>query len=223
MLLVYTVSQEKKTALEEELRETRHAMELEQSHYHKLEQKREELAKIRHDFNNQLASISQLVRTGEEGVAEDMIQTLAKEIVETNETPFCAIPVINAILTEKARACAAAGISLSVNLDLPNSVPIEQMHLCSILGNLLDNAISVCEQKIQDNPTIQLNTKVDGDYLFIQVANPSDEPPKKPAPRRGYGFRILSDIAERYSGDFRTEYKAGVFTATVSLLSGGGT
>jgi hypothetical protein len=60
---------------------------------------------------------------------------------------------------------------------------------------------------------------VEGDYIFIKVANPSVEPPAKPAPGRGYGFRILSDLAALYSGDYRTEYNDGIFTAVISLIA----
>jgi len=217
ILLVYTISQERKTALEEELQETRHAMDLEQSHYREIELRREALANIRHDFNNQLASIGQLIRAGEKESAQDMINALSHEIAGTREKSYCSIPVVNAILAEKALACAKAGIRLSVDLDFPASLTVEQMHICGIFGNLLDNAINAC--KHADTPTIELKSMVDGGYLFIKTVNPSGEPPKKAWAGRGFGSRILSDYAVRYGGDYKTEYKDGVFTALVSLLA----
>jgi signal transduction histidine kinase len=218
VLLIYTVSQEKKTVLEDELRETRYTMELEQSHYRELEQRREELAKIRHDFNNQLASIGQLIRLGEKESAQDMISALSEEIVKTKENPYCTIPVVNAILTEKAQTCAAAGIILSVDLEFPASLAVEQIHLCSIFGNLLDNAISACEvAKHPETPSIRLKSMVDGKYLFIKVVNPSGEPKRDKAPGRGRGSRILADIAARYCGDYSAEYKDGMYTVIISL------
>ena len=219
-LLIIILEQDKKSLLQDELRETRHAMELEQSHYREVEKRREELTKIRHDFNNQLAVISQLISTGEENSAQDMINTLSKEIIETKENPYCNIPVINAILIEKTKTCEDLGITLVVDLSLPTTLSVEQMHLCSIFGNLLDNAINACkQQKHTDKPTIQLSSMVDGDYLFIKAVNPSEEPPKTPMPGRGYGKRILTDLSARYGGDYRTEYNDGVFTAVVSLLA----
>ena len=80
VLLVYAISQEKRTALEAELHEIRHHMALERSHYRELERRREELAKIRHDFNNQLASIGQLIRSGEKNAAQNLIDSLEAEI-----------------------------------------------------------------------------------------------------------------------------------------------
>lgn len=220
MLLVYTLSNEKKTELEEELRETHHAMELEQSHYRGVENRREELLKIRHDINNQLASISRLIRTGEETSAQDLIKTLSDEIAGTIENPYCDIPVVNAILTEKAQVCASAGITLKVDLKFPADLIVEQMHLCSIFGNMLDNAINACKPADSaETPVIELKTAAEGGYLFIKVVNPSGEPPKKPEPGRGYGSRILADFAERYGGVYSTEYADGIFTAMVSLLA----
>lgn len=220
MLLVYTISQVKKTDLEEELRETRHAMELEQSYYHSVELRREELAKIRHDINNHLAAISQLIRSGREGSAQDMIAALSEEIIGTKENLYCDIPVVNAILAEKALDCVAAKIDLSVELELPNRLAIEPMHLCSIFGNLLDNAISACKRiDLMDKPSIRLTSMIDGDYLFIKVVNPSDKPPRDPLPGHGYGSRILRDLTKRYNGDYRTEYKDRAFIAVASLLA----
>ena len=219
VLLIYTISQEKKTELEEELRETRHTMELEQSHYRDVEQRREELQKIRHDFNNQLASIGRLIRSGEEASAQDMIHALAEEIADTKENPYCAIPVVNAILTEKAQACTAAGIGFEMELDIPVRLSVEQMHLCSIFSNLLDNAINACKQAQSSAPTIRLTSMVDGDYLFIKAINPSNKPSATPLPGHGYGSRILSDLAARYGGDYQSEYRDGMFTAVASLLA----
>lgn len=220
VLLAYTISQEKKTQLEEELREARHQMELEQFHYREVEQRREELAKIRHDFNNQLASVTQLVLSSENGSAQELIRSLADEISKTEEFLYCAIPVVNAILTEKAQECLQAHIGLEVELDIPARISVEPMHLCSVFSNLLDNAITACKQVPDEKkPVILLSSKVDGDYLFIKAVNPSVEPPKKPLPGHGYGSRILSDLAARYSGNYKSEYRDGMFTAVVSLLA----
>jgi len=220
MLLVYTISLDKKTALEEELRETRHVMELEHSHYREIELRREELAKIRHDFNNQLATIGRLIHAGEESSAKNMISALSEEIADTKENPFCNIPVINAVISEKANICTAYGINLIVDLNIPDSLSVEEMRLCSIFSNLLDNAINSCKQNPQENTTtITLQSIIDGDYLFMKVVNPSGEPPVKAKPDRGYGIRIISDLTARYGGDYQMDYHDGMYTAIVSLLA----
>lgn len=82
-LFYYIFSHEKKAAIEAELMETKRIMELEQAHYLEIERQSEKMTTIRHDFNTQLASIIQLVRTGEAISAQEMINDLSKEIKET--------------------------------------------------------------------------------------------------------------------------------------------
>jgi len=138
VLLMYVVSLENKTAVEEELRETRYIMELEQANYRNIEERREELMKIRHDFNNQLAAISTMIEVGENGSARDMITTLSKEIMETRE--YCQIPVINAILTEKVQTCRDIGMDITFDLKIPpvstfwNRTDAPVQYICKLAG-----------------------------------------------------------------------------------------
>ena len=219
VLLTYVLSQEKKAALEEALREAEHQMQLEQIHYAEVDQRREAFTRIRHDFNNQLASVAQLIRANETDSALSLIGSVADEIHDTKENPYCAIPVVNAILTQKAQSCGRAGIGIEIELDMPPQTSVEPMHLCSVFSNLLDNAITACEG--QESSVIRLTSKVDGDYLFVKVINPSRKPPSAPAPGRGYGTRILTELASRYSGDYRAEYEKGTYTAVISMLAVG--
>lgn len=221
-LLLYTVRQEEKTRLEEQLRESRHMMELERAHYQAVETRREEMARIRHDFNNQLAVIGQLVRKGNDEDAQQMITQLAAEIGRTRENYYCGIPVVDAVLTEKGHVCEEAGIRLEPELALPEDLAVEPIHLCSIFSNLLDNAIRGAGESQVKEPVISLKSRNEGDYVFICVVNPSAPPrgiaEKPTADGHGYGTRILADLAQRYGGGYRGRYEDGKFTALVSLL-----
>jgi len=84
-ILYYVLSHSKREAIEAELREAKRVMEREQAHYRALEQRSEELAKIRHDWGNQLASVTQLVRTGDRASAQALIGALSQEINDTKD------------------------------------------------------------------------------------------------------------------------------------------
>ena len=79
-ILYYILSYDKRAAIEAELAVARRVVEIEQARHSETAMQSEELAKIRHDFNNQLASIIQLVRAGEDGAARDIISELMNEI-----------------------------------------------------------------------------------------------------------------------------------------------
>lgn len=125
--------------------------------------------------------------------------------------------MVNAVLSEKDRLCREKGIVLSVDLALTPKLTIESIHLCSIFGNLLDNAIRGAEVATVKQPTIFLQSLRDADYLFLKVTNPS-LPPQPPREGRGISTRILTDLAQQYGGDYHTEYEDGVFSAMVCLL-----
>ncbi len=215
-LLYYVTELERKQALEEELQDTRHRMALEQAHYRAVEDRQEALARIRHDFNNQLATIGQLIRQGEEEGAREMIDALAADIAATRPASYCTIPVVNALLTEKEKTCAQAGVTFRCDLHLPEMPAVEPLHLCSIFANLLDNAIRAAARSGVPQPTVRLSSMESGDYLFIKTVNPA-APAEGPREGHGYGSRILQDLARRYGGEYRTDCTEGVYTAVVSL------
>lgn len=216
-LLHYVVSLEDKAALEEELRDTRHRMALEQAHYKAVEVRQEDLARIRHDFNNQLAAISLLIGTGAENDAQQMICQLGKDIADTRENPYCAIPVVNAVLSEKEKLCRKKAIGFHSELDLPRELSVEPLHLCSIFANLMDNAIHGAEACGHTSAKVELSSAMVGDYLLIKTVNPSLVP-QKPGAGHGYGSRILKELAEQYGGSYQANYEGGAYTAVVSLL-----
>ena len=219
LLLAYTISQEKKTAALEELRDIQHRMELEKSHFSAVLEHMNELDEIRADMSEKLDDLERRVYSCDGSNARESINAIANRIGKAKENLYCNIPVINAVLSEKHKDCEVAGISLSVDLRLPNAIAVEPMHLCSIFCNILDNAIAACRRANNaDKSVISLSSQSDGDYLIIKARNPS-EIPKKTAPGRGYGSRILAELAARYEGDYITEYKDGIYTVLMSLLA----
>lgn len=218
LFLFYAISQEKKTMATEELRKIRHRMELEKSHFVEVEKRQKELEDIRRDFNEKLERVAGIIYFGETEEARGNIAVLAQKINSTKENEYCNIPVINALLTQKEQNCKDTGIELVVSLDLPRTLNVEPVHLCSIFGNILDNAITACQKlKSTEKPVIRISSMLEGDYLFIKATNPSDKPNPIPTPGRGYGKQIISEIARRYDGSFYNNYQNGEYSVLVSL------
>jgi signal transduction histidine kinase len=217
-LLVYTLLQERMAAHWEEMQETRRRIELEKSYRKAIAQRRQELGIIQSEFAEAIAGITQSVRDGADAEARDSIFAFSTKLNRTKGKTYCAVPVINAVLTQKESDCQQAGIDLVVDLQLPDPLDVRPLHLCSILGNMLDNAIVACRQiPNPDKALIRLTSIIDGDYLLVKVTNPASKPAKKPAPRRPYGLQILAEIAKEYDGDFLGGYRDGTFTAIISL------
>jgi hypothetical protein len=214
LLPLYVTYHEKTAALQEELRETRHTLELEKSHNDAVAIRGAEFSAIRDELNSRLEKAILLARSGSDAASRRMILSIADTLGQTKENTYCDIPVVNAVLTVKSREAAAAGALLLVDLQFPPGLAVKPIHLCSILGNLLDNAITACGRYLDPvalspssgttpepiapsacdpdtiaptiAPTIRLSSMADGDYLFIKATNPSPEPAKNPHPAGGW-------------------------------------
>lgn len=103
---------EKKNALELELNSLKYARQLEEQHFKQIEEKRYEVAKIRHDINNQLASIKSMVHSRYIEQAEDLIGELENTVKNTQEYQYCSIPVVNAVISEKNKEAEKYGYGL---------------------------------------------------------------------------------------------------------------
>lgn len=132
-LAMNLINQKEKKQVAAELSELRRLSELEQVHYQEIEKRREEMAKIRHDYNNLLTSALLLLHTGKSEEAEQLFSELSRRIEHTREYPYCGIPIINAILSEKEEICRDSGIRLTAELILPDELPVSNFDLCSAL------------------------------------------------------------------------------------------
>lgn len=218
VLLYVLMDQGKKDELERELQELETLRRLEGIHYQAIEARREETAKIRHDFNNQLVVAYHLMHTGGEEQAEELLDELTRDIANTAEYPYCANPIVNAILAEKELECKKSGITLSTEIELAEEPSIQSVHLCSVFSNLCDNAVNAARECPQGQRFISVHTARKGDYLLVRVENSSPNPEcKKAAGRKAYGQEILRDIASRYDGNLTYGWENGTYRAVVSL------
>ena len=217
-LLKILLSTSQKSELEKSLNDIQHIRELEQMHYTAMESRRHEMAKIRHDFNNQLTAARHLAASGKTEDAERLLSELESSLADTAENTYCSNAIVNAVLTEKQKECDSAGITLETDLTIGENCNISPLHLCSVFTNLLDNAIRACASLPAERRRIELRTAARGDYLHVKCENPVGAVTGKERAGSGYGKVILADIAQRYSGNFSAAINGETYTAVVAFL-----
>lgn len=218
ILLYILVEQGQKEALAKQLQELETLHRVERIHYQAIEARREEMAKLRHDFNNQLVTAYHLAEQGEMLKVRALLDAVKAEIAGTGGYPYCGNTVVNAVLNEKAAACQTRGIRLETELALSEIPAIQPVHMCSVFTNLLDNAIRAAEECPEPERFIFIKSARKEGYLHIKVENSALEVKKaNQLQRKGYGQEILRDIAQRYDGEFLTDWNTGVYRAMLSL------
>ena len=131
-----------------------------------LEQLIGRLKSERHDFNNHLSVIHGLLEGGETQKAAEYTTKLVKEC-RWNTRPSFFVPyaAVRAIVNHKLSAARHSGIELRLDVSLPEGLPIDELDLAAILGNLLDNAMEACALLRDIAPYISLTLRYKPDYL----------------------------------------------------------
>ena len=104
--------------------------------------------------------------------AEEYLKTYQKEL--SAESSFSSgSPAVDALLTAKSLTMSKAGISFDCSLYPFDRLPMSSTKFCTMLGNLLDNAIEGV-QRLPDteNRIIHLKFHRPGEMLLILLKNP---------------------------------------------------
>ncbi len=168
----------------------------------------EEIRSIRHDMKQNLAVISALQKEGKFTEAMAFTDKCTDNMSKLDMPINVGNDFINAILSTKLSLAKEKGISM-VCRSSKDVTGIEDVDLCVLLGNILDNAIEACEKSTVKN--IDSTIYSDSDKLIITVINTTDssvlnknpdlKTDKPDKASHGYGVKTIRSIAEKYGGN----------------------
>ena len=193
------------------------AMEMEKmqyEYYENLTESINSLRKYRHDLNNILQTLMMIINnpeTLENG--RELLEQLCERYDETQLPYYCSNPVINAVILAKTATAEEKGITVDLSVDLENTQMFENIDLCSIFANMLDNALEAASEV--ENGRIAVSCWSDTGYLFIKCTNSYKGEVRKngkgfvstKGKDRGLGLSIIESITKKYGGSFFAECK----------------
>lgn len=117
------------------------------------------------------------------------------------------------------------GISIDISAKLQEPLIIPEPEFCVLLSNLLENAIEACQRQAGSSQIHVRLLQTCPSLLSLTVDNTCPEPPKwqnnslhsSKHNGTGIGTRSVKNIAARYHGDARFEWKNGMFYVSVLL------
>lgn len=195
-----------------------------QQYYQELEHNQMEIRKLRHDMNNHFSTIETFLQQGDIESAKKYFASLS-DIVRTTGRIFCNNSLANAVLNSKYQQAEALSIDTFFHIDIDSPLPLEDVDLCSLLANTLDNAIEACT-KINEPSLrkIEVKARCLNDYFSYQVVNSCCEtsvqkeglyPSTKPDPEHhGLGLLRVTDIVQKYGGTIDVEPENEQFSVT---------
>ena len=176
----------------------------------------------RHDYHNHIQTLLALVGDGNEAVKNYLLDlnndlTTVDTVIKTGNV------MVDAILNSKLSLIREKKIEVNAKAVVPKSLSVSEIDLCSILGNLLDNAIE--NALTADLPWIRVFLGVMKGSLYLSVSNSMADLPRKEGERflsrkgkgHGYGLGRIDRVAEKYGGVVNRQFEEGVFATEILL------
>ena len=217
--------------------------EMEQQKYKELSAAVEKNRELVHDVKNHYLVISEYIRNGDYESLAGYIDGLHHDFARTDPWVFTGNFVLDLILGQKRLTAQGQGFSFELQASPLSALPFSDREICSLFGNLLDNAIEACERARQrkeektagisgpgseEIPEIAVKIEQQNQMLFIEISNSTDEIPeqkerrfqsrKKDPSRHGYGLKSVERIVEDHDGVIRYDADGRTFTVTVTFF-----
>lgn len=188
---------------------------------------REEISKIKHDIKNQINYIGLLLEQQKYSEATAYVNDYLDKNSETLNTFVSPNEVINSIINLELTKAKAYNIKIKAKAPVPSYLPFKDIDLCSLITNILDNAIENCDPG-KENPIV-ISIFKQRDFIRIYCentiknkANHNENISTKKEKGHGYGLKIIKNIAESYGGYAYFETKDDKFITDVLLELGEG-
>ena len=165
-----------------DLRNRQHILEKEALSKHLLEEKYLNLnevysqnARLYHDLNNHLIALDHLLDDANIPEAKRYIAAIQEPVQILKKTHWTGDDVVDAVLNNKIQIMENRKIHYEIQTDFPDKTGIEAADLCTLLANLLDNAIEAVEKLPEQTYPLKIRIQSIKKFVIIDISNPSRE------------------------------------------------
>lgn len=206
------MAKEEKRAL---LEESAHNLALAKNYQASFEQQR----RSTHEFRNQLDAIASLLAQGEYNRATSYVRNLlqiSQELIPLIRTNH---PMVDAILNQKYQQAVQKGIGMLLTCNDLSDIPMEDADIVTLLGNILDNAISASANTQEKQIWVKL--WLEHGICQLVVCNSC---PDCPSPNgeednmlHGFGLGLVKAVLGKYGDSYFAGQKEGEYIFSAIL------
>ena len=182
-------------------------------------------SKLYHDLNNHLNVLYHILDDQNVDEAKEYIKEISTPILRLCNTIWTGIDVVDVVINSKLQRMQELHIESDINVELPRNSNISSNDLCTILSNIIDNAIEATEQ-LQENKWIHITMRRINYFLFIKVVNSCNDvkkfetfpdTTKENKMFHGWGLQSVSDVVKKYEGTLECVNEKGEFIVKIML------
>lgn len=164
-----------------------------------------------HDMKNHFVVIKELCVQNNLSGIEEYVDDIYDEYFNQSFQEWTGNRIVDIILNQKKIIAERKGIEFNLEVKKIPEIKLSDIEICSLLGNLLDNAIEACEKQREEARFIDVKMQAKKGFLFIKIKNSISSKPKiergvfitskKDKATHGYGLKSVNRIVKKYEGD----------------------
>lgn len=198
-------------------------------HFEKVRESDTEMKKLRHDIKNHILCMNELYKLKKYDELGEYLNQLSNTVSEIQSAVKTGNEIVDAIINEKSADTKESKIKINVDGNF-KEIYIPALDLCTILSNLLDNAVEAVSNVDESEREILLSTRKTGNFIFLTVKNStfdfveiSDKikTTKSNKKKHGFGIENVRKAVLKCGGEFHLncskEKENYIFTAEVML------
>lgn len=179
----------------------------------------------RHDYHNHIQTL--LALTDKPDELRRYLWMLNDDLTTVDTVLKTGNVMVDAILNSKLSLIKSKNIAVNAKAAVPAKLHISEVDLCTIIGNLLDNAMEAClRQDEKEERFIRIYIGILKQQLYICVTNSAGGEVKKSGEtylstknttNHGFGLMRIDRLAGKYDGYVNRQNEPGAFATEVML------
>lgn len=201
---------------------------LQDGYYRELRSNLQQTNKTTHDIKNFMTALMSYIENNDSDKAQEKIADFYGNIPSIHQLET-GNDAINALIHSKMKAIEDNKIIHDMSVIIPPKLSVDEIDLCILAGNALDNAIEACSQ-IEDISKRHMKLKVFGrnnqiSFLLENTKNPGTpvndrkffKTTKSDSYKHGFGIENMRGIVNKYDGDIFFSETSDVFKVSILL------
>lgn len=197
-----------------------------ETHYREVDTMYKKMRGWRHDYRNHIQTLKALAAKNDMVSIREYLDRLETDLKTVDTVIKTGNAMADAILNSKISLAQSKDITVKADVHIPVKLAISEIDLCSIIGNLFDNAIEASLALPAEQRMIRVYMDMKNTQLYISFTNLTATKKQHPFGKlftttkgEGHGFGLLriDTIVDRLNGYLSRASEDGAFTTEILL------
>lgn len=180
----------------------------------------------RHDFKNHLQTMQAYLEMEQFPLLAHYIYELAEDYNQIDLSLKTGNAMLDATLNSKLSILKTKEIRVDATASVPASIPVSDVDLSVMIGNLLDNAMEACMKLPPQERFVRVYITKAKENLYLYVMNSADGSYRKrfgsylstkTKRDHGYGLQRIDKVIRKYKGYCNRQDEGTVFATEILL------